>query len=405
MASAHIVVVGGSLGGLLAANLLGRAGHRVTVLEKASQSLDGRGAGIVTHSGLLAALRAAGAVVDDSLGVAVRCRVALDAWGAEADRIDHPQLLTSWSRLYALLQSALPTGHCLAGHELVSLAQHEAGVEVQCQNGVRFEADLLVASDGIRSAVRAACAPAAQAQYAGYVAWRGVCDEATLSANTLATLFPHFGFGLPDGEQIIGYPVAGAGNTTQVGSRRYNFVWYRPAHATDRLPALMTDDSGHHHTGGIPPHKVSQAEVRGMRADAHRLLAPQWAEVVAITAQPFIQPIFDLMSDRLAFGRIALMGDAAFVARPHVGMGVTKAADDALALVQAIGRHGAKPAALAAYESARLATGRLVVERGRRLGAYLQARAANAPQAGDAAAQRSVRDVLKQTAIDLALAA
>ena len=51
-------------------------------------------------------------------------------------------------------------------------------------------------------------------------------------------------------------------------------------------------------------------------------------------AQPFLQPIYDLDSPRMAFGRVALLGDAAFVARPHVGMGVTKAGDDAMALAQ-----------------------------------------------------------------------
>ncbi len=34
----------------------------------------------------------------------------------------------------------------------------------------------------------------------------------------------------------------------------------------------------------------------------------------------------------MAFGRVALVGDAAFVIRPHVGGGVVKAAEDAAAL-------------------------------------------------------------------------
>jgi 2-polyprenyl-6-methoxyphenol hydroxylase-like FAD-dependent oxidoreductase len=73
----------------------------------------------------------------------------------------------------------------------------------------------------------------------------------------------------------------------------------------------------------------------------------------------------------MAFGRIALMGDAAFVARPHVGMGVTKAAEDAMALVQAIAQHGATAIALTAFEQARLSASLAVVQRGRRLGAHL----------------------------------
>ncbi|MET0519732.1 MAG: FAD-dependent monooxygenase, partial [Burkholderiaceae bacterium] len=128
---------------------------------------------------------------------------------------------------------------------------------------------------------------------------------------------------------------------------------------------------------------------------ARATLAPQFAEIIEKTAQPFLQPIHDLASERLAFGRIALMGDAAFVARPHVGMGVTKAAQDALALVDALAAHGARPAAWAAYEAARLPAGQAVVQRARRLGAYMQAQGGS----GAADARRDAEQVLRETAI------
>jgi 2-polyprenyl-6-methoxyphenol hydroxylase-like FAD-dependent oxidoreductase len=65
---ANILIIGGSLGGLFAANILQRQGHEITLLEKAVGSLDGRGAGIVTHDALADALREAGIAVNDSLG-------------------------------------------------------------------------------------------------------------------------------------------------------------------------------------------------------------------------------------------------------------------------------------------------------------------------------------------------
>ena len=397
MAAARILVVGGSLGGLMAANLLLRAGHAVTLLEKAAGSLDGRGAGIVTHRRLLDALRAAGAAVDASLGVAVQTRVALGSDGRVLARRACPQLLTSWSRLYALLSAALPAGVALPGRVVQRVDQHAAGVRALCSDGQVFEADLLVASDGIRSSVRGQLAPEVQPQYAGYVAWRGVCDEASLSRHARATLFPYFGFGLPEGEQMIGYPVAGPANATAPGARRYNFVWYRPADEALALPRLLTDADGQHHPAGIAPQQVNWREIAAMRQAGRSLLAPQWAELLEKTPQPFLQAIHDLASARLAFGRVVLMGDAAFVARPHVGMGVTKAGEDALALAEAIARHGASPAAAQAFEAARLAPGLAVVQRGRRLGAYLQARAA-----GAADVSRDPADVLQDTAIDLA---
>lgn len=393
---ASITVVGGSLGGLMAANMLLRAGHAVTVLEKAAGSLDGRGAGIVTHRPLVAALARCGVAPEAALGVAVQERVVLGLDGATVARATLPQVLTSWSRLYSLLREALPERCHVPGASVMEVQQTSSQVTARCADGRTFTSDMLIASDGIRSTVRNQLAPEVKVNYAGYVAWRGVCDEAVLSERTLSSVFNTFGFGLPTGEQLIGYPVAGAGNSVQPGARRFNFVWYRRAPDDGSLQALMTDADGQHHAQGLPPHKVSWKHLAQVRQSARDILAPQFAEILEKTAQPFLQPIYDCSSEQMAFGRIALMGDAAFVARPHVGMGVTKAAQDASVLVDSIKKFGASPLALQDFQAQRLGAGQSVVQRSRQLGAYMQSR-------GDATStlQRNAVDVMMQTAIDL----
>lgn len=395
-----ILIIGGSLGGLLAANVLHREGHDVCVLEKARGSMDGRGAGIVTHDALFAGLRRAGLNGTEALGVQVQQRVALDVEGQEVALLEMPQILTSWSRLYDVLHQLLPAERYVQGVTVQSVDNDAAGAVAHglTAEGVKtWAADLVIASDGIRSAVRQQLAPQVHPQYAGYVAWRGVCDESVLSERTLQSVFEKFGFGLPAGEQIIGYPVAGQGNDTRPGHRAYNFVWYRAANES-ALAALLTDADGTHYQGGIPPHKVDWRHIADMRQAARALLAPQFAEMIEKTAQPFLQPIYDVCSEQLAFGRVGLMGDASFVARPHIGMGVTKAAQDAVALADAIGEHGATPQALLAYQKKRLPEGQTAVARARWLGAYMQAQT-NTLSAQQAS--RSALSVVSETAIDL----
>ena len=395
---AKIIIVGGSLGGLFAANLLRKNGHDVIILEKAIGSLDGRGAGIVTHDALMDTLETIGIGIDANIGVRVTSRVSLNEYGDTISEIPLEQTLTSWSRLYHLLKANFPDDRYLQGKSVVKINQTDTTVTIYCEDQSTYEADLVIASDGLRSAVRANLVPDIKPEYAGYVAWRGVCDENLLSKKTLNTLFNHFGFCLPQGEQILGYPVAGSGNNIHAGQRRYNFVWYRPASEDQELKNLLTDADGMYYPDGIPPLKVSWEHISNVRQTARKILAPQFAEILEKTALVFFQPIYDLRSDRVSFGRIALMGDASFVGRPHVGMGVTKAADDAMSIAQNITQYGANPSALIAYENERLEVGQLVIKRAQYLGKYMQSQNKSSNLAD---VQRSALTVMAETAVDI----
>jgi 2-polyprenyl-6-methoxyphenol hydroxylase-like FAD-dependent oxidoreductase len=136
-----------------------------------------------------------------------------------------------------------------------------------------------------------------------------------------------------------------------------------------------------------------------MEDAAHALLAPQFAEVVTRATQPLFQPIFDLEVPKMAFGRIALLGDAAFVARPHCGMGVTKAAGDAMALVTELRRHADTADALSKYSSVRTQFGAAIVQHARHLGAYMQAQLKNETEREMAERYRTPEAVMRETAV------
>ena len=138
-------------------------------------------------------------------------------------------------------------------------------------------------------------------------------------------LFKYMSFCLPPGEQFLGYPVTGADEELRPGHRRFNVVWYRPAGEKTKLQWLLTDERGVTHSISIPPPLIRREAIAEMRADAERLVAPQLLAVARLIGDPILQPIYDLESPRLAFGRVAIIGDAAFVARPHVAAGVAKA--------------------------------------------------------------------------------
>jgi 2,6-dihydroxypyridine 3-monooxygenase len=77
--------------------------------------------------------------------------------------------------------------------------------------------------------------------------------------------------------------------------------------------------------------------------------------VVIATEEPYLQVVTDVRSNRMAQGRVALIGDAACAARPHAAAGTAKAAADAWALADALGDAGGDVAgALAKWEPAQL---------------------------------------------------
>lgn len=392
------LVIGGSLGGLFAANLLLDLGWDVEVFEKVGDDLAARGAGIGTHTALVDVLERLGIRMDERLGVVIPDRICVDREGRELYRCRWAHTMSAWANVYRPLKDRFPAGRYHFGKGFTGLVQDGRRVTAFFDDGASAEGDLLIGADGLRSTVRAQLMSVVQPQYAGYVAWRSIVEESVLAPDTREWLGEGYWFVLPKGEMFLCYQVP-AKDPSRAG-RDWNYVWYRPV-TEAQLADFCTDAGGKCHGTGIAPPLIRADVTAYIKREARELLPAHLAGLVG-ASQPFFQAVFDIESPRLTVGRVALLGDAAFVARPHVGMGVTKGALDALCLSNSIQRAGSIEAALQRYDRLRGEFGRRCVARARRLGSYIEAR--SRPEKGwtpDELDQRPER-VLHEVALALA---
>lgn len=372
------IVIGGSLGGLLAGNLLRSIGWEAEVYERVGDDLAVRGAGIGTHEELIEVMQRIGVEVDASIGIHPESRTCYGLDGKVQHRAPRPRILSSWGRLYRALKDAFPEGGYHFDKSLTAFDDGGGQVVARFADGTTAEGDLLIGADGVRSTVRAQILSAVEPSYAGYIAWRGMIPEAQIPADLHREIFDHNMVCYPDGEAMTAYAVPGPGNDVRPGHRAYNFVWYHPT-TREKLAELCTDATGRCHGMAIAPALIRPEYIAEMRATARNALAPQCATILDIAEQPFFQAIFDLESPRMYVGRAALLGDAAFVARPHVGMGVTKAALDAECLADALRDLPHIDAALQRYHERQHLFGTRVIARARHVGAHLGARVTKPP--------------------------
>ena len=164
----RVVVVGGSMSGLLAGLLLRRAGWEVEIFERVESELAGRGAGIVAQPDLIETLRRIEIDTTD-LGVEITTRRILDASGKLVSTLACPQVLTAWERVYRALRDAFPAPHYHRGRGVRGVEQAAHSVRVHLEDGGTIESELVVGADGLRSTIRQQCLPHLAPLYAGYV--------------------------------------------------------------------------------------------------------------------------------------------------------------------------------------------------------------------------------------------
>ncbi|AJT68890.1 hypothetical protein T261_7292 [Streptomyces lydicus] len=342
------IVIGGGIGGLTAAVALDRRGWAVIVLERAA-ALEPVGAGIGLAPNAQRALDTLGA------GDAVRAMAAWHSTGAlrlpsgrrlastdnaaAVRRFGGPVVVAHRAELVGLLAALLPEGAVRTGAAatLTDAGDPAPGgrpARVRTQRA-ELTADLVVAADGIRSAVRRTVFPGhPEPRYAGFTAWRFVVPAPT------EPVAPHETWGrgglwgsqpLHDG-RVYAYATAAVppGGRAADGDERAELLrrfgdWHAP------VPALLA---------AADPAAV-------LRNDVHTAAAPP--------------PAFH-------HGRVALLGDAVHPMTPSLGQGGCQAIEDAVVLAHEAAPDGDLGAALAAYTRQRLPRTMEVVRRAERIG-------------------------------------
>jgi 2-polyprenyl-6-methoxyphenol hydroxylase-like FAD-dependent oxidoreductase len=361
-------VIGGSLAGLFAGALLHRGGWEVQVYERSSRELESRGGGIVLQPEVVEVFRRLGLDPDGPAGVWARERIFLDRAGRIAQRVTMPQKQTSWNAIYRALRSVLPKDRYHQGATFHSLRQTPDRVWAIIDGVGEVESDLLIGADGGGSAVRGVLWPDVRAQYAGYVAFRGLVPEAVLAAEAAAVLRDRFTFFQYERSHMLVYLVASEDLSVAPGARRYNWVWYRNADEKSTLGHILTDRTGARRDNSVAPGMLALAVEQELREAARGQLPWPMRMLVEATREPFVQAIIDLEAPSMAHGRVALVGDAAFVPRPHTAASTSKAAANVLALVDALAVEPDVTDALRTWEPAQLELGRYLRRHGQMLG-------------------------------------
>jgi salicylate hydroxylase len=331
------LVAGGGIGGLAAALGLARAGWEVTVFERA-EGFGEVGAGLqmspnacrvlrwlgIHQAVEAAAFRPQTAEMRDGQNGTSIYRVALGEaaetrWGA-------PYLHVHRADLHgALHRAAVAAGVVLAtGSAVESYGNRPESVRLRLADGSVHTGDLLIAADGLRSALREVLNGPEVPEFSGQVAWRGTIPAEHLPPGLVAP-----------------------GATVWAGAGRHLVTYYLRGGSLVNFVAVEERDDW-------------TAEDWSVAGDPERLRAgfEGWHEdvstVLATVGRSFVWGLFTRPEQvRWCDGRVALLGDAAHAMLPFMAQGAAMALEDAAVLVRRLGETDDIPAALLAYEDER----------------------------------------------------
>jgi salicylate hydroxylase len=328
-----VVVVGGGIGGLFAANALIAQGLTVSVYEQAL-ALGEVGAGVFLTPNSVRQLQR----VD--LGPAV------EKWGARVGSGSHyfrhdgapiaPVQVTDssgWNATFGMhradfvdfLAAALPTGVVHTGHRATAFDQISDVARVSFANGAAAEADIVVAADGIHSELRPYVFPPSRPVFHGSVAYRGVVPHERIAHWPADRWLMWLG----KGKHFLSFPVR--------AGKLINYVGFVPVDKEMKESWSAPGDPN-----------VLRAEFAGWDPRIESLLGQVQAT--------FRWALYDREPlPTWTKGRLTLLGDAAHPMLPHLGQGANQSIEDGMALATILARanRDTAPAALLAYERLR----------------------------------------------------
>lgn len=363
-----VVISGGSMGGLFAGLALRDDGHGVDVFEQSAGELKSRGAGIVAQPRMLDFLSDQNIVTPETITTTTARRQYLHRNGSVEREYTETMTFTSWDAVYRRLRAVFPDEHYHMDRSTTDIDRSGETVAMYFEDGTVIEGDLAVVAEGGQSSTREELLPMVSPEYAGYVAWRGVTVEDAVPGSVRKQFEDTFTFYQDTDDLILGYFIPGPDGETETGERRLNWVWYNNLRDRDERRRLLTDEDDDQHEFAVPPGKLRPNVENELHSTATDRLPPVFSDLVRATSDPFAQTIYDLSVPEMVFERVCLIGDCAFVARPHTAAGTAKAAADGIELADALEKDDDVAAALQKWERARLDAGRRLVAEGKRMG-------------------------------------
>ncbi len=344
MKKLQIGIVGGSIAGCIAAILLGRAGHTVTVFERSKSGLVGRGGGVTTSRKVLDELRHLD-ILDADFPAVPFHDLKMSIRTVENSYVGHSPLSRAidmhcvhWSGLWENLRKRVPDTCYHRGRSVIKAAQNDGqNVMLEFEDGAREEFDLVLFADGYQSLGRKILFPDVDITYRGYTVWRGVLPDSAVDDLGPLENHPRYSYVDMPGS-FVSFVVPSRQGSVVPGQRTINWAAYIPLPEAQH-ETFMIDNNGERRNGTIPSGAMRPEQDEELKRLMAQQLPTYYADILAKSTGNQIQLIYTSTLPAYGKGRIGLIGDAGMIVQPMTGAGVFKGYSNVRDLLAMFERH------------------------------------------------------------------